>query len=240
MPLTLTNGPEAIIDPGANLGWYRQHEQGHHGKSKAADDDLNDDDDDDDTDDDDDDDEDDDPDADKDEETLRAELKAVRESLSKASGSGKTKRDRIKTLERELAAAKAGKPAAKPKADDDKPEVDADAIRAEATTEAEAKAKRVRISDKAELALARADVTPGKLAKAVRLLDLDDLDLNADGTLDGFDEQLDELKKEWPELFTKTRRKRESVAGENDRNGNGKPSKAKSASELQAAQLIRR
>jgi hypothetical protein len=198
----------------------------------GKDDDLNDDDDDDD-----DEDDEDDPDEGKTEDELRAELKATRESLSKASGSGKSKRDKIKSLERELAAAKAGKPVVKGKPDaDDKVEVDADAIRAEAKAEALAEAKRDRIADKAENALARANVVPAKLKRAVKLLDLDDLDLNADGSLDGFDEQLESLRADMPELFTKTR-KRESVAGENDRDGKSKSKSPLSTSEIQARQL---
>lgn len=204
----------------------------------GKDDDLNDDDEDDD--DEDDDDEDDDPDADKDEATLRAELKAVRESLSKASGSSKSKRDKIKALTAELATAKAGKPAkSKSKDDDDEDAPDLDAVREQGKAEAQAEAKRVRIGDKAELALARANVVPDKLRKAVKLLDLDDLDLNDDGTLDGFDDQLDELKRDWPELFAKTR-KRSSIAGEHDRGGDEKHAKRESVDQAQARQLTGR
>lgn len=190
-------------------------------------------------DDDDVDDDDDDPDEDKTEDELKAELKQIRASLKTANGSSAKRRKTIAELKRQIAEAGA-KPKPKVKADDDEP-VDLDAVRDAAKAEAKAEADKVRKADKAELALARAGVTPAKLAKAARLLDLDDIDLNDDGTLDGADEQIVELKKDWPELFATKRKPRQSVAGENDRGGEGagKP-KAKSASERQAAALLGR
>ena len=177
-------------------------------------------------------DDDDDADAGKSVEELRAELKTVRQNLSKASGSSKDKRDKIKSLKAELAGK--GAPAAATAADGTP---DIEAIKAAARAEAKAEGDRVRIGDKSELALARADVDPAKLARAVRLLDLDDLELGADGSIDGLDEQIAELKTEWPELFT-SKRKRRSVAGDDDRDGNRRNTAPKSATERQAAMLL--
>lgn len=200
-------------------------------------------DDDGDDDDDDDDDEDDDDDLeDLTDEQLREQLKAARDSLSKAGGSVKSKRDKIKKLSRELDEARKPKPAKKPKDDDDADAPDLDSIRHEAKTEGEksglARAKRAE----AKSALLGAGVNPARVARAVGLLDLDELDLDDDG-LDGVEDAIEDLRKEWPELFAKKRQKRESVAGDNDRNGDGAGERksgrtTKNASELAAAKLL--
>lgn len=192
-------------------------------------------DDDDDDEDEDDDDEDDDEDANKSEDELRAELKAVRSQLSKASGSSKTKRDKIRRLEKELADAAASK-SGKSKDDDDDEKPDLDAIRKAAKAEALAEANETRKADKTEAALARAGVNPERLATALKFVNLDDIDLNDDGTLDGIDEAIEALKKDTPELFATKRRKRESVSG-SDGDGKGGGSGKKSATQLQAEQL---
>lgn len=198
-----------------------------------------DDDDPDDEDDDEEDDEEEDDLADLSEDELRAELKKTRESLSKASGSSKAKRDKIKRLNRELEEAKKPKPAKK-KSDDDEDGPDLDTIRHEAKTEGEkaglARAKKAE----AKSSLLSAGVNPERVARAVGLLDLDELDLDDDG-LDGIDDAIEDLRKEWPELFAKKRQRRQSVAGEQDDEGRGgKRKSTKSASERAADQLLHR
>lgn len=220
---------DAPVDPFAHRqpsGWWSQHEQ----QMLAKKDDDEDDDADLEDDDEDDDDEDDDEDADKDEATLRAELKRVRESLSKASGSGKKKRDRIKALEAELATARKPKPAADSKGD----EPDVEAIRA--TVEAEAKVKADTKIKRAEArgALRSAGVPVAQVGDLVAMLKLDDLDVDDDGEVEGLDEAIDELKAKWPQLFAAPR-KRRSVGGNDDRDDDGSKSKRTlSPSELQA------
>lgn len=233
------------LDPGAPV-WHAQPEQQHAAKSKAGGDDPEEDDDDDD-DPDEDDDDDDDPDEDKDEDELRAELKKVREALGKANGQSKKRRIAGRKRERELLAQldEARKPKGKPKRkddDDDDDPVDIDEVKRATRAEADAEHLKQRKADKAELALARAGVDSSKLSKAVRLLDLDDLDLDDDGTLDGIDDAIDELKKEWGELFAKPKTKRRSVAGDADKDGEGERtrSKNKTASQKQADQLLGR
>ena len=49
-----------------------------------------------------------------------------------------------------------------------------------------------------------------------------------------------DLRREWPELFAKKRTRRESVAGEGDRDGSRERRKPKSASEQAADKLLRR
>lgn len=200
--------------------------------------------DDDEDDDDEDDDEDDDPDADKSEDELRAELKQVRTALAGAKGSSKRNLRRRRELEAQLA--KGGdkpKPKAKGKSDDDEDDdkPDVEAIREQARREGRAEADKVRKADKAELALARAGVAgDAKLKRAVRMLDLDDLDIDDDGTVEGLDDAIAELKSELPELFGTVRRRR-STAGGSDRDGDDKGNKAgkgEDASKAQARALL--
>lgn len=184
-----------------------------------------------------------DEDADKSPEELAEELKKVRDALKKANGSSAKKRSTTKQLRARIAELEsAGGAKGKRKKDDegDEDEVDLDAVRAAAKAEAKAEADKTRIADKSEPVLARAGVDPKRLAKAVKLLDFDDVELNDDGTLDGLDEQIDELRKEWPELFARPR-KRRSTAGQGDRDGDERDAKAgKSTTERQLANVMRR
>lgn len=187
--------------------------------------------DDEDEDDEDDEDEDDDELADLTEDELREELRKTQASLSKASGSSKAKRDKIKKLNQELADAR--KPKSK-KDDEDDGKPDLDSVRAEAAREEREKSD-ARIK-KAEVrgALRAAGVPSERLKKAVGLVALEDLDVDDDGEVEGLDDALDELKKEWPELFPKSRKRRESVSGDA---GDGEPKRRKelTASQKQAA-----
>lgn len=203
-------------------------------------------DDDEDTDDDDDDDEEDDDEddlADLTEDELKAELRKTRESLSKASGSSKSKRDRIKQLRAELDEAKRGGSGKGEKKDDkgneDKPDIDA--IRRAALDEGR-KAGEVTVKrSKVEVALAAAGVVDDKArARLARMVDLDDLDLDDKGNVDGLDEVIDELKGDMPSLFEK-RRKRPGVGGASDEGGKSreKEDSKLSASERQARMATR-
>jgi hypothetical protein len=193
-----------------------------------------------DDDDDEDEDDDDDPDEGKSEEELRAELKAVRKSLSKANGSSAKRRAHAKRLEAELEEARKGK--GKKKTDDDDDELDVEAIRAQARSEGEkAGNDRIKLAE-VKAALAAAGITDAKTrTRLARMVDLGDLDLDDDGEVDGIDDAIDTLREDLPALFEKPRRKRESVAGGSDRSGaGGGASKAKSASERQAEGLLGR
>lgn len=209
-------------------------------KSAAAggddDDDDTDDDDDDDTDDDDADGDtaDDDPDADKTDEELRAELKATRDRLKKANGSSAKRRKALRAKEAELEAERAKKKAApKPKADDDKEEIDVDAIRREGEKAGLTRAKK----SEAKVALLAAGVSAERVGRVVNMIDLDDLDLDDDG-LDGIEEAIDKLKADVPEFFARQRKRRDSVAGEGDRDGDKTRRKPMTASEKQAVRLV--
>lgn len=208
------------------------------GKSKRRDDDDDEEDDEEEDDDEEDDEEDDEDDdlADLSDDELRAELKKAKASLSKAGGSVASKRKKIRTLQRELDEEKRKpKAAAKKRSKDDEDDEDApdlDLIRAEARKEGIALAKK----SEARAALIAAGVSRERVARAVGLLDLDELDLDDEG-LDGIDEAIDALKGDVPELFATKRRRRGSVAGDGDRDGS-KASSRKSKmtpSERQAA-----
>jgi hypothetical protein len=196
----------------------------------ADDDDLDDEDDEDD--------EDDDPDEGKTEDELRAELKAVRESLSKASGSSKAKRDKIKSLTRELDAARVA-PKGKPKAkaeDDDGPDIET--IRETAKLEGIRAGEKTAKVAKVVAALADAGVDKAARPSLARMIDVDEFDLDDD---EAVDEALAELKKTMPALFAAPKRKR-SVAGEKDGSGERESgsAKKKDASQKQADILLGR
>jgi len=202
-----------------------------------SDDDDSDGEDDDDSDDDDSDDDEDEY-ADLSESELRAELKKATDRLAKAGGSVKSKRARIRKLNRELEDARKPKPAGKKKAaddDDDAPDLDAirDAAKAEAKTEADNRIKR----SEAKAALVAAGVSREQAADLVGFVKLDDLDFDDDGEVEGLDDEIERIQKKYPTFFAKpTRRRRESVAGGADRDGDGrKPRKPMTASQRQAA-----
>lgn len=201
----------------------------------------NDDEDDDDEDDDDEDDDEDDPDADKTDDELRDELKKTRAALSKANGQSAKRRKALRERERELEEARKPKPKKKSSDDDDDDGPDLDTIRHEARAEGSKEGITRAKKAEAKAALLGAGVNPARVVKAVGLLDLDELDLDDDG-LDGVDDAIEDLRKEWPELFAKKRVKRDSTAGNRDSDGDGESrrGKAKTASELAAAKLLGR
>lgn len=199
-------------------------------KSTGSSDADDEDDDDEDDEDDDEDDEDEDPDEGKTDEELRAELKSTREKLTRASNTaGKRRKQLREERERKAAPAPKGK-----KTDDDDDKPDLDTIREEAKREGEkAGIDRAKKSE-ARAALISAGVSAHRVARVVGMLDLDDLDLDDDG-LDGIEDAIDELKKDVPEFFAKTRKRRESVAPGGDRDGDGSRKKELTTSQRQAA-----
>ena len=73
-------------------------------------------------------------------------------------------------------------------------------IRQEAVKESDARWKPVVVKQAARAALAEAGLIkpPNRL---LRMLDMDDIDVNEDGEIDGLDEQIRDFKKEFPEFF---------------------------------------
>lgn len=118
--------------------------------------------------------------------------------------------------------------------DGDAPDVD------KVREETEVKWKTRVIRAEARGALAGAGVEPGKVAKALRLLDMDEIDVDDEGEVDGLDDQIEELKEEFPELFAP----KHDAASHGRRvprvNGAGKTGtpKAKSSADLLAGALL--
>lgn len=89
---------------------------------------------------------------------------------------------------------------------------------AEADKQAEAKYKPILVKQAARGALIEAGliVAKGKeqtaIGKALKLIDMDEVELDEDGEVEGLDEQIQELKESFPELFVKKGGRR--IAGE--------------------------
>ncbi len=111
----------------------------------------------------------------------------------------------------------------------------AEDIEKEITQRVESKYRPMLINAAARDALMRANIKPERLAKALKNIEHDDLTLNEDGSVDGLDEQIEELKDEIPEWFP--RRRTAPTVDAADRPGDGNR-KTKSASELQAEKLL--
>lgn len=129
-----------------------------------------------------------------------ADWSALREALTKARKDARTaKRD-----------SKSGAGGTSGDADSGKSAPNAEEIRNQAETAAAAKWKPTVVRTAARAAFAEAGLVAGKggdaaLKRAIRLLDLEDLDVDEDGNVDGLDEQIDEIKGEFPELFVARR-----------------------------------
>lgn len=120
-----------------------------------------------------------------------AEWKRTQAALAKANNEAKTRRE-------ELAAAR--------KATED----DAGKAVREAAEAAEKRFKPVAVRSAARAAFVEAGlqgVTPERVAKLVRMLDLDTLDVDDSGDVTGLDVQVASVKREYPELFTPTEKR---------------------------------
>lgn len=76
----------------------------------------------------------------------------------------------------------------------------------EATAAAERKFKPVAIRNAAKAALLEAgvsDLSEARMSKLLRMLSIDDIDVEDDGTVAGLDEQIDQIKEDFPEFFAK-------------------------------------
>jgi hypothetical protein len=98
----------------------------------------------------------------------------------------------------------------------------------------EAKYRPIVINSAARQALLAAGVKAERLEKALGVLSHDDLVLNDDGSVDGLDDQVQELKDDIPEWFPRRRVSANVDAADRPGDGNRKPL---TASERQAALL---
>jgi hypothetical protein len=185
----------------------------------------------------DDEDETDDPDKDKTPEEIKAELQRLRAS----------RRKDIKRIRRMRERAKDG---TKKPGDDDPDKkftrTELDEIRTETETATRGEMLPVVIKYAATSALRDAgfdfpddkDARAAKLKRALKLMDVEDVEVDDEGEVLGLEDAIDELKAEFPELFAKAggtrQRKRPGNIG-----GTGKPvARKKSLTELQAEALF--
>lgn len=114
-----------------------------------------------------------------------------------------------------------------------------------ADAEAGKKYKPLIIRTSARAELVAAGVKADKVNRLIKLLDLDEIEVDDDGEVSGLTDQVDTLKDEWPELFAAEEEKK----GRRERRGSGsraadgadkQPEKKKpmTASERQAAALL--
>ncbi|TQS30038.1 phage scaffolding protein [Microbispora sp. KK1-11] len=97
----------------------------------------------------------------------------------------------------------------------------------------------------ARAALLEAGVKPSRVKGALKLLDMDEIEIDADGEVTGLDSQVTGLREEWPELFADTQPEPEKKAevkrparGADGANKPAPPKKEMSVSERQAALLL--
>lgn len=121
--------------------------------------------------------------------------------------------------------------------------VEGDDAAQKATEAAEARYKPVAVRSAARAAFMEAgltDATAEQVKKLLRLIDMDDVEIGDDGEVDGLEDQIADIKDNFPALFapkdevTARRRTRIAAAG---KNGGARP---KTPSEMQAAALFGR
>jgi hypothetical protein len=106
--------------------------------------------------------------------------------------------------------------------------------RAEGEEAAVATWKPLVVNSAAKAALSSVGLI-GKPDRLLRLIDLDEVDVDPEsGELDGLDEQVADLKREYPHLFRKKGTRNLDAA---DKDGTRKPTSKMTASEIQGAQL---
>lgn len=121
-------------------------------------------------------------------------------------------------------------------------ETSEDTARREAAEEARktADARYKPISVRA--ALLEAGVLPARVKGALKLIDLDDVEIDDDGEVTGLDSQIDDLKKDWSELFAVEQEPGKKLeprrGGADGADKKPTPKKELTASERQAARLL--
>ena len=109
----------------------------------------------------------------------------------------------------------------------------------EAAEAAEKKFKPIAVRSAAKSALLEAGLqgaTPERVAKLVRMLDIDALDIDDDGEVTCLTEQVASVKKDYPELFTAQEKKVTRLQGSDRTPSNG--NRPRRSSDLLAAQVL--
>lgn len=111
------------------------------------------------------------------------------------------------------------------------PKVDPDAkkpedIEREAAQKVESRYKPIVVRQAARAAFAEAGLRNPEtsLPRVLKLLELDEVDVSEDGDVEGLDEQIAEIKNEWPELFVQRRAPRVDGADQGASGGRQKSS----------------
>ncbi|KND38474.1 phage scaffolding protein [Streptomyces acidiscabies] len=104
-------------------------------------------------------------------------------------------------------------------------------VRDDAVKESDSRWKPIVVKQAARAALAEAGLIkpPNRL---LRMLDMDDIDVNEDGEIDGLDEQIRDFKKEFPEFFGRSTPKDVDGGDKGSRAGSDKSSAARIARSL--------
>lgn len=125
--------------------------------------------------------------------------------------------------------------------------VDVDKVRADTEADAAARWKPLLVKTAARTAFVEAglalpqDGADAAMARVIRLLDLDDLDVTDDGQVDGLREQVEDIRRDFPELFAATRKAGAVPPPRVDAAGKSAPGSApKTAAERLVAQLTGR
>jgi hypothetical protein len=120
------------------------------------------------------------------------------------------------------------------KESDQDAEAKAAAAKEEGKTESDGRWKPIVVRQAAKAAFVEAGVSTSAMKRVLRMLDMDEIDIDDEGEVDGLDEQIADIKDELPELFGAQRRPAKSVDGGNKGSGGGK---AKSSASLLAARM---
>lgn len=164
-----------------------------------------------------------DPDADKSDDELRAELKDIRKRLASSNDKGKRNRLKARQLQDELD--NRGREKAKPKSGDEEDKADPAEVRRQALAEARSESDGRIKKGAVRAELRAAGIATEQLARVAGMVNLDDLDVDDNGEVDGIDEAVADLKQEFPQLFgiEAGKRQRRGVTGPSDeQRGSGK------------------
>jgi hypothetical protein len=114
----------------------------------------------------------------------------------------------------------------------------------EAAGAAEAKFKKIAVRAEAKAQFAQAGLN-GKADRFLKMIDLEDVEVDDDGEIDGLDDQIEAIKAEFPEVFGdeddegNNKRKRKKVSRIDSGNKESKSGGKKSTAEKIAAQVLR-
>jgi hypothetical protein len=137
----------------------------------------------------------------------KEEWERTRSSLSKANKQAKNYRLKLRDAQRTQSSAPSSDDSKDGKKDDSRArEQERERIRLDAETESETKWKSKVVQNAARAALKEAGLL-GDSKKLARLVDIDEVDVDEDGEVDedSLAEQIEQIKEDYPELFSEDR-----------------------------------